>query len=490
MDNFFIKNRFKAKAKEDNKVVVSSLPTSRVSVPSIEQSFLQLSNAVDFIKPGFEYEYIPVIRKLLRVNSSVSLAATTIVELANTGIDITFGKDVPSEQQREMRSYILNNSKKWGSGVAGLHGIINKLIYQTYIGGAISGEWVLKNDLSGVKLVALVNPESIRVRYNQGTQEYEYFQVPSSLTAAMLKSPHVDPTTYIKLNTLTYKYFGLIGDEDSPVGIPPFLSALDDLYAQLKMLKNIGYVSDQLGLMGFMEVLTTKPSPNEGESTTAYQGRLTQFLDQIKQSLKGGLKDGIVAGYDGDHTFDFHSTTKDTGGVADIFDINHRMVANGLFTSPAFMSGAGGGAETMVNIVFTKMLSQLHNIQTNIAAFLETGIALDLQLGGYNFSSVKVEFKPSTITDALKQEQAKEIKVRNNRVLYADGIISQEDYAIDMGFEGPDQKEPRVEIDPAKVMQDAKDAKDREKDKDSSDRTSRDKNKSQPKRTDQDTRKR
>jgi len=282
----------------------------------------------------------------------------------------------------------------------------------------------------------------------------------------------------------------MMGDEDSPIGLPPLMSALDDLHSQLKMLKNIGYVSDQLGLMGFMDVLLNKPGRREGEGDVTYEKRLISLLQTTKESVRSGLKDGIMTGYMDDHEFNFNSTTKDTSGVASIFDINHRMVANGVFSHTAFLGGLSSGAETMVNVIFTKMLSQLNNVQQTVKMTLERGIALHLLLRGYKFEDLTITFKPSTITDELKKEQAQEIRIRNNHVLYYDGVIDLDTYAVGAGYNKADQKKPR---DPEKSqgsIATTKKKEDREKDKDKSDRTSRDKSKSNPSRKDQDTKKR
>ncbi len=387
MDNFF---RYLLPAKNTPKREVVKLPGRRLSVPTIQQSFLAIKEAVDFIKPDFAYEYIPVIRKLLRVNSSVSVAVTNIVELGNTGFTISFDSGVTPEKALEMQTRISQVSKQWGAGTAGLHGIINKLITQIYIGGALSGEWVVNRELSGIKNLAFVNAETVRVTYNTSSQEYDFYQVPFNSMGTLGNIIQGNFKEYIKLNPATYHYYALMGDEDSPIGIPPLISALDDIYAQLKMLKNIGYVSDQLGLMGFMEILLTKPDKKEGEGVAQYIARMEKLLTDTKTSVKEGLKDGIITGFEDDHEFEFHSTTKDTGGVADIFKINQSMVSNGLFSSDAFMNGASGGAETAITVVFTKMLSQLHNVQTTIAQFLEAGITLDLRLAGFTFKTVKV----------------------------------------------------------------------------------------------------
>jgi hypothetical protein len=326
--------------------------------------------------------------------------------------------------------------------------------------------------------MVFANPESIRTRWDIKTKKYSFYQVPQGYFKPLDKL-----SAAIKLNPLTYSYMGLIGDEDSPVAIPPLLSALDDVYSQLKMLKNIGYVSDQLGLMGFMEALLAKPSQAEGEGDSQYSTRLSNLLDDAKQSIGSGLKDGIMTGYKDDHEFNFHSTTKDTSGVASIFDINHKMVANGTYTPTAFIGGSSG-SDTMINVVFTKMLAQLHNIQTMVAMSLKKGFKLELLLAGYQFDDIHLTFKPSTITDQLKQAQAQEIEIRNNHVLYYDGITDLDTYAVNVGYEKADQKEPRESEESKKVVSDQVDKEKKEKKDDSNDRTSRAKKKDQPARKD------
>jgi len=466
---------------------VVSPPASRVSYPNYSNAFSDLKDSLAFITPSFAYEYIPVIRKLLAVNSSVSLAVSSIAQLANTGYRIKFDTSVSPDQATAMRTHLELVSKQWGQGLPGIHGLINKLIYQAFIGGAMSGEWALKNDLSGVAYLAFIKPEQIRVTFDYQTNQYNYWQVLSNAMLPLLQK--ADPSTgAIKLNPFTYQYYGLVGDTESPIGIPPFLSALDDLQAQIKMLRNIGFVSDQLGIMGFLEVLMAKPNPIEGESRGAYEKRLVDLLDTAKRNVQAGVKDGIVAGYIDDHEFDFHASTKDTSGVADIFDINQRMVSNGLQSSPQFLGGSVGGTETMITVVFSKMISQLTDIQTYVRAILERGFFLELNLAGYKFKKVEMEFNTSTFTDEVKLQQGVEIKQRIARILYADGIINQDQYAWLMGYEKADKQEPRVPIDPNKIVAAQKAKQEKEKGDQTSDRKSRAKKKAVPKGKDDKTR--
>jgi hypothetical protein len=459
--------------------------TGRSSSPDFQGSLVYLEKGLEFVDTGEYKQYIPLIRKLLAMNSSLSLAVLDNVQLCNPGFRLKVDNDNP-DKVKKIKKFIRTRSKTWGFGTAGLHGLINRMMFQVFIGGAVSTEWIIKKDKSGIDYPAFVNPEQIEIAYNHSTGQYQYFQRLSTKLHLGTQGKH-GILDKVPLNPFTYKYFDLINDQEHPVLIPPFLSALVDIASQKKMLDNINFITDQFGIMGFVELLMSKPNKTEGESSEKYQARLSKFLSDAKKSVLVGLKDGVVAGYEGDHAFSFNSISKDISGVKDIFDINHQMVANGLFTSPSFQGGAMGGSETHITIIFTKMLSQLNNIHHIIKENIEFGIWLELNLAGITDSPVTLEFNKSTITDQLKDAQAKEIEIRNNRVLYADGIISQAQYANALGFEKPDQKEPRVPIDPNKIAND-KVAKDKvEKDKDTSDRKSRDKVKPQPKRKDQKT---
>jgi len=474
----------KEKIQEINpqKTVGVGLPTSRVSVPDLESSYKGLKNSMDFVTPDFQYEYIPIIRKLFKVNSSVFRSTVTLTELINSGFSLEFDSSVTDEVRRDINQHLKKVYKTWGLGTAGIHGIINKMVSQIYVGGALSVEWVLNRDLTGIDCPVFVNPENVRVRYNTSTGRYDFYQVPHYWEPGR---DYTKDNGAILLNPITYRYYGLFTDEESPIGTPPFLSALDDIQSQLKMLRNIGFVTDQLGLMGFLEVMLSKPLQADGEKDTAYIARLAKYLNDAKAAIKDGTKDGVVAGFKDEHEFDFHATTKDTSGVADIFNINQRMVSNGLLSPSQFLGGEKAGAETGLGIIFTMLLSQLNNIQQYISEILETGIWMELTLAGFKFDWLEVKFDKSTVTDTLKEAQSEEIKIRNSNLLYAAGIISQATYANRHGFDAPDQEEPRVEIDPVKAQAEQV-AKDNKQDQDNkSNQKTREKEKTQPKRKDQ-----
>lgn len=462
---------------------VSNLPKTRKSAADTTSYNLQIyKDGVNLVTPSFVRECIPIIRKLYKVNPDLGVALFDIIQLTNTGYSIEFDAEVKPDMADKMRKHIEKAAEEWNYGTAGLPGIINKMIAQIYVSGALSNEWVPNRSLSGIESVIFVNPENIEFSLNKRKTKYQPYQrVKSSLLSTGTQDPDL-----IKLNTSTYRYYGLFSDEDAPYGVPPFLTALEDIDNQKFMKKNIRHIVQQVGLMGFMEILINKPDQNANESVDQYIARLSNLLQTTKDNVGSGMTDGVMVGYDEDHQFEFHSTTKNMQGMGDVFNLVETQLANGLKTSASFLGVSMGGTETMLTIIFTKMLSQLSNVQNILAKNLQYGLALELRMAGYKFKEVKVSFKASTITDDYKIKQAEEIKIRNLNALYDQGIISQEQYAHVMGYAKPDQKEPRVERS-KDVMEEASKGATREKKKDASDRKGREAGKPQPKRADQKT---
>jgi hypothetical protein len=457
----------------DSKSDIATIPGGRTTRPTIKNAYSDMKGKTTFVGPEFVAEYIPVIRKLSWINQDVGLAINDMVQLTNTGHKIKFDPGVSADQQAKMRQHLDDRQSEWGDGLDGMSGLVNKMVSQIWVAGALSNEWVVSNDKTKVKNIALVNPETIVWSWDKKDLRFKPYQKQNYMTGEILGEKHV------RLNPLTYKYLALNGDTEIPYGIPPFLTALNSLSTQGDMDQNIKFIMKQIGLMGFFEALMAKPSQNDGENEDQYRARLVKMLSDSKENLLNGIGEGLVVGYQEDHEFNFNSTTKNLAGVSDIYTMNQRSVANGLKTPPEFLGIGSGGAETGINIIFTKMLSQLQNVQKIVAANLKYGYALELRLAGFNFKNLRVEFNPSTITDELKNQQSQEIKVRNVNAKYNMGIIGQQQAADELGYDKPDQAEPRAPIDGPDQNEVDK------KTKNDSAKKTREKDKAQPKRKDQ-----
>lgn len=455
---------------------VSGLSPGRQTYLDVGSSFIvnELSPNKKLIVPELLLKVLPQIRKLSIVDDNLSLALNDLVLLTNTGHKIKFDPEVPADQVKKMRDHLIEKSKTWVDGVANMDNFAAKLIAQAYLCGCISNEWVPDNDMKGIKSCFMINPENIRWVYDKRKQRYFPYQYTPGTVGDTPLSNVKD--TYLKLNSRTYKYFAVNGFGETPYGIPPWLPALRTIAKLYRMDENIDNMLTLMGLLGFLEVKVEKPTQEDGESDVAYIGKLDNFLRKTQKEVVHGMSKGVVTGFMDDHEFEFHPTTKDISGVDYLYGENLKKVANSLKFPGTFMGlNTTGGTETGLSIIFTKMLSQLRNVQNIVGENLSIGYRYELLMAGFKFKTLTVEFNPSTITDLLKTEQANEYKIRNVSNKYNMGIISQEQAADELGYDAPAEKEPRqpIELNGAQET--------REKEKDASDRKTREKNKPQPK---------
>lgn len=459
----------------------------RVSVPNNNNDTIVsfMKGMTKLVNPSFRKELIPLIRDLYKINPDVSIALQDMFKLTNTGHIISFPNNT-AEEAKMMRDHLAKVSKNWSKYTAGIDGLVNKFIVQCLVGGAISIEAVPNRDLSGISTIVFINPEDIYFRRLNDGVYHPYQKNPNYITN---KRPE-----FIKLNTDTYMYTSMYNDTDEPYGIPPFLSALDSLKGQHDMRDNFKHIMELMGMVGFLEAKMEKPARKASESESTYTSRLNSLLRNLKKNLVGGMKDGVVTGFIGDHEFKLNSTSTSLQNLDIPWNLNQQSVANGLGVNGTLIGVKSNGNQTEggAGISLSKMISQLRNIQMLVSYVLCFIYTLELRLAGMNNKGIEVTFGTSTISDELKVQQGIEYKIRNNTSLYNQGIINQDQFAWNMGYRKPDRKEPRVTNDSndgVSSIDDDMKKKKREEDKDDSDRKTRDKNNPNPKRRDQDSRK-
>lgn len=467
---------------EPNAKTSTPIPPGRVSVSNDTDLLSVLKGELEIVSPSFRRDIIPLVRDLYKVNPDVGIAIQDMFKLGNTKHVINFPYNTP-EEAKKMRKHLKEVSKNWSNYTAGIFGLVNKMFVQMLVGGAISIEAVPKNDLSGIDTIVFIKPEDIVFKRTKNGK-YEPYQVNKTWNREKRER-------LIKLNLNTYLYTSMFNDTDEPYGIPPFMAALDSLKTQSDMKINMKHIMEVMGMMGFLEAKMAKPDMLPNENPKSYEARLNRMLVQLKRNTKEGLKDGTVAGFIDDHEFKLNSTTKDMGNLDKPWSMNQQSVANGLGVSGSIIGvSTDNKTEGGTSIMFSKMISQLSNLQEFVVFALQFIYSLELKLAGLPNKGCEVQFFTSTVNDEMKIQQGKEYKIRNLGTLYERGIIGQDDFAFELGYEEPDQKEPRVPLSELDDASDGAKKKQREDDKDTSDRRSRDKSKTTPKRKDGDTKER
>lgn len=425
----------------DDRPKRTALPAGRQSEPDLSTAF-SIGTNYTTVTPAYIRTVIPVIRWLMMNNPDVGQAIHNIVTLGNTGHKIFFDRKKTADQVDQMRNHLINKRKEWSSGQSGIDGLVNRLISQILIGGALSAEAVPSNNLNGIESVILINPEEIEFKLNVRKTKYAPYQRVKNLVDPKKKTNTQD-IALIALNTNTYKYFALNGDSELPYGFPPYMSVLPRVTTQGHMDKNINFIVDEWGLLGFLEALIAKPQQSS-ETNEEFDQKLDNLLGTAKSRILGGVKDGVVVGFEGDAAFKFNSASKSYAEAVKLYDNNELMMASALKQDASMWGRAYATSETQITVVFIKMLSELRNIHGLLKSFLEFLYSLELLLAGFTFDSIEVRFNKSTIQDDLKSQQADEIKIRNVQAKMILGLINQNQAADELGYEVPAFPEPMV----------------------------------------------
>jgi len=397
--------------KED--ITKKDLPVGRESVEPVKPF---LPKALDvryrFIDPRYPREWIGVIEKAVIANPILSQTHNLLIALANTGHEVIVqGKDKEkAKKELENLASILNTDH-----------LINQLISQIAIGGAISAEIVVKEDLSGIEKIVRVPVSTVYFAYNEEEDEYEAYQ-------------WVGNEEPIKLNPKTYKYIPLLTMDGSPYGIPPFLAALSSIETMEEFLGELKGLAKKVGLLGFLDVKfpPLQKAPNETEKE--YQERLRQFLENIAPDIEQNMAKGIFLHYDGTEA-EFKEITPNASGIKELVELNERWVIEGAKAQPSLLGFSTGYTETWSTVALHVFLSQLENIQMLIKRFLEYTYKLHLALKGFDVDDVDIEFEPVPDFNPDRTAEAELKKAQYVATLLQAGVISVEEAREYLGYD-------------------------------------------------------
>ena len=448
----------RAKVKED----VQPMPTNggRSSEPENGISILEFVNELAMVEPDVARYIYDALENLAVYNADLSYAVDNIVQLGSTNFETYFDDSVPDEVAKEMKLLLKGKFKNWYTHSEGIVSLVNDLLVQLAITGALSAEKVIREDLGGVKQVVLVSPKNIKFLYNIEEDRYVPYQVVNKLYSNAILSSNLK-----ELNEETYKYMALRRVNSKPYAVPPFLSALENMIIERDMLCNFRNVVKKLGVFGFLNVLITPPKKLPNETDDEFFKRSEKYLTQIQPQIDKGLGNGYVIGFDGVHNFNMQGTTQDASGAKMLFDMNSVLKMAGLKQDPLMFGRNFNTTETLGRVILAKMGTQVVNYQKIVASFLSDLFYTELWLAGYKLKYVEVEFEKPMIGDEVRDAQADTAKIDNAIKLYNQGIISQEQLAQEVGYEVPDEKEPRqtntqdpaTKVDPKKKKEDVTD---------------------------------
>jgi Ni,Fe-hydrogenase III component G len=427
----------------------------RQTVPD-NKTVLQVLGDLILVQPGFDTEWLEALEILAMFHPDIS-AAVDNISLANTDFQTTFDDAVSDSIAKEMMQVLTERRETWYGYADGINGFIDDSLAQCAVTGAMSHEWIVGRRLEGVSHVSMVTPKNIM--FHHDTVKGIYVPVQKIPNNAMYIGPTV-MGQYKKLNTVTYRYSAMRRLGESPYAVPPFLAALENVTIQRNMVKNISKIIEKLGVLGFLKVMLNAPTRLQGETDKEYYAKCREAQESQSWALNQGLANSAMVGFKGVQEIEMQGTNQNVTGAEKLMDMNDRLLINGLKQPVEMLNRNGSTSETFGRVMLAKLGRSLGKYQTMAGGALAYGDLLHLQMMGYPVTKVFNTFEPVMLGDKSKEEEAYGKKIDNTVKLYNEGIISQLQKANQLGYEKPDQEEPRQSMQDKKLENDIKNVND------------------------------
>jgi hypothetical protein len=358
-----------------------------------------------------------VFDELLRLEGDcpdVAHAVHLWMEFANTGHRVNL---TGSKRSVETGYEVLGDlAERLGRNTPGADGLVNAYLRQLGLFGCISSEDILTKNFSGVDYVDLVRPKYIRLAPDG------VYQLDMHSGAAYLLSP------------VTYAYYAYMTLRDSPYAAPPVISAMIDIASQREAKENLRFIIKKLGLFGLMHTILTPPRPQDGETESEYQSRLSAHGEATARKMTKNMRDGNLTTYN-DIELKPIATSNSGETGAKLFQELEQQIFTGIGLDPAMAGRSYSTTETYAGVVYRLLCRRAESFQRLVKRRLERTYRLELALKRIADVEVSITFHPlpSLTPDqdaarALTQVQTVLAKIEA-------GIIDLDTAATELGYE-------------------------------------------------------
>jgi len=365
------------------------------------------------LNPRYPRSWLTMLENAVFSNPDLSYIFLLIVFLGNTGhtIQVSGKNSQAAKSEIDMLAAKINTDN-----------LVNQLLAQIALYGAISVEGIVEENLNGIKKIVRVPPPTVFFEYNDEIKEFEAYQWVG------FKEP-------IKLNPNTYLYLPLMTIDGSPYGIPTMLASLSTLDVQEELRAELKNLAKKMGLLGFFDVEIPLLERSPSETQAEYLKRLEQHLEKVAQTVSDNISKGAFVHYEGTKA-EFKEIGAKTSEVDKIIGHINRWLIAGAKGQPSLVGVSEGITETWAVVSFEQFAKQLQNYQQVVRRALEYFYKLHLALKGFDVDDVNVVFNP---VPKLKPEADIEIFTKKADAvvnLVASGIITTDEARKELNY-GP-----------------------------------------------------
>ncbi|WP_025181171.1 hypothetical protein ACO1KB_19200 [Leptospira interrogans serovar Szwajizak] len=395
---------------------------------TFSESFSEIKNFANEVSPDFPLDALPLLGKLALINPDFNQNLKRTINLSNTGLDWEF-KGVSPKIAELMNMEIEDWFDKHP-------GVLNRLIRQTALTGALSAEPVPSMDFSEVETIQFIPVSQVRFRKVEvkgKNEEVRYKFAPVQI----LKNGDSIP-----LNENLYTYEPLETNEDSPYAIPPAISAIRAMFTQSKGMENIERSTKRWGFLGFISVLLPKFRLQHGQDLHSKEAESKRFLERASKDIQKSIDSGMLVGYDGTQ-IQYNNLNVDKGsGQREAWNLIEEQISSGMDIDLFVLGRPTAVTETYAKISSKMFLMSRENTRHPAKRFCEKAMTLHLRMKGFKFTRIKAKWKPGKSLNPEEDanvkktnEEAENLRVDRFLKLRDAGIISDDDVAKIFGYE-------------------------------------------------------
>lgn len=386
-----------------------------------------LKGRLSSVDPMLPRRYLPYLLTISVTDPEVFQAVSLFSANANQGHDIVV--DAP-EGKEGLVAAAEASINAWAERVnvhgGGVEGLVNHMIQQVAVTGAISSEDVLLANRRGVARVVDVPAQDIEWRWGGDQRGW----VPLQETGR----------GYLELDPRTYRYYAWRTAQNNPFAIPPFASAINSMLRQDDMDDQLDSVLEKQGWLGFL-VIVVPPEDSDMESMEdplnehARRAKEEERLAQIGAKLTNtNYRKGIAVLQRG-MEFQYQAAPGSAGANVEQF-IRHveERKFSGLGIGPQMFGRQWAQSETFIGTVKTLLQDYSENFQRLVAKRLEDSVRLQLLLEDLRVSA-SVAFKPIPRLSPLEQAQADSSHWSTILDKLAAGAINPDRGAAELGLD-------------------------------------------------------
>ena len=392
--------------------------SSNIQTQTILNGLNQYFSIFGDMDPAIPWTYLNWLSRVVWVNPTMKHALENWKTTANSGHTafVEARNDNIAEASVDALNALARRVNPYG---AGMDGLVDKQLLQTGIGGAVSAEAVIANDLSQIDDIVLVPVESIR--FKQAGGQFVPFQ-----RGSMLKD--------IDLNPLTYKYTAWEHNESNPYAVPPMLAAIQPVLDQADMNENIRFIIKKLGLLGLVSFVLKPLAKRTDESDREYQNRLADHLSTVSTNLNKNFLNGLIVHYD-DQEVKHNPTTGNVQGADKLYMLNVHEVSSAMLTPPAFVGHTDSSTETYADVVYRLFVALAKNLRRPCKRSMEFFWRLELRLQGIEVDSISAKFADIPSRDPLATLEGESFRQNSIIQRVEKGMIDPDTGAQEMGYD-------------------------------------------------------